>query len=148
MSFPGSGSGDPSPSVRLGEVPSPGRAGAAQVTRRALLAADLLDDLLRDVPGNLGVGVELHGVDGSALRLAAQVADVAEHLRERDDGADDLGAARVLHGLDVAAAGVQVAYDVTHVLLRGPDLHGHDRLEEGRVGAPRGLLERHRTGGL
>src|SRR3954447_25259367 len=69
-----------------------------------LLAADLLDDLLRDVPGNLGVGVELHGVDGPALRLAAQVADVAEHLRERDNGADDLGAARVLHGLDLPTA--------------------------------------------
>src|SRR3954466_11128788 len=67
-----------------------------------LLAADLLDDLLRDVPGNLGVGVELHGVDGPALRLAAQVTDVAEHLRERHECTHHLGTARVLHGLDMA----------------------------------------------
>src|SRR6185436_19145951 len=62
-----------------------------------LLAPDLLDDLLRDVAWNLGVGVELHGVDGPALGLAAEVADVAEHLGQGHDGADHLGPADVLH---------------------------------------------------
>src|SRR5580698_6036403 len=33
-----------------------------QVGRLGLLAARLLDDLLRDGPGDLGVGVELHAV--------------------------------------------------------------------------------------
>src|SRR3954467_8995034 len=43
----------------------------------ALLALGLRDDLLGDVPRNLGVGVELHGVAGPAGGLAPQVADVA-----------------------------------------------------------------------
>src|SRR6478609_9764947 len=86
-----------------------------------LLAGRLRDDLLRDVRGNLGIGVELHAVASPALRLRPQVADVAEHLRQRHEGAYDAGAATLLHCLDDAAAGVQVADDVTHVLLGSGD---------------------------
>src|SRR5215210_6341688 len=70
------------------------------------LAPGLLDDLLRDVPRNLGVGVELHAVVRPALRLGPQVANVAEHLGQRDLGPDHLDAAGVLHGLDLPTAGV------------------------------------------
>src|ERR1700761_9196355 len=38
-----------------------------------LLAPRLRDDLLRDVPGNLGVGVELHAEHSPALGLASQI---------------------------------------------------------------------------
>src|SRR6266498_1168003 len=86
--------------------------------RIGLLAGCLGDDLLRDVRGNLGVGVELHGVVRPALSLRPQVADVAEHLRERHQRLDDAGAGPLLHGLDLTTAGVQVADDVTHVRLR------------------------------
>src|SRR4051794_39071796 len=65
-----------------------------------LLAGRLRDDLLRHVRGNLGVGVELHAVTGPALRLRPQVADVAEHLRQRHESAYDAGAAALLHRLD------------------------------------------------
>src|SRR3954464_2066238 len=74
------------------------------VLRRGVLPAGLLDDLLRDVLRDLGVGVELHRVHRPALRLAAQVADVPEHLRQRHQGPYHLGPADVLHGLDLAAA--------------------------------------------
>src|SRR5438105_7543471 len=66
-----------------------------------LLASGLLDDLLRDVLRNFRVGVELHRVAGPPLGLAAEVADVAEHLRERDEGLHDLRTRLLLHGLDL-----------------------------------------------
>src|SRR5215211_5081257 len=115
---------------------------------RCSLACRLRDDLLRDVPGNLRVGVELHGVARAALGLRPQIADVAEHLRERHDRAHDARTAPLLHRLDEAPAGVEVADDVTHVLFRGGDLDGHHRLEQHRVGLTSGLLQRDRTGDL
>src|SRR6478735_7776487 len=114
----------------------------------ASLASGFLDDLLRDVPGNLGVGVELHRVHRTTLGLGPQVANVSEHLRQRDKGADDLGTADVLHALDLATAGVDVTDDVAHVVLGRTHLDGHHRLEEHGVGLADGLLEHHRAGDL
>src|SRR5438270_3871038 len=90
-----------------------------------LFAVGLRDDLLRDVRGNLGVGVELHAVARPALRPRPQVADVAEHLRQRDQRSDDACTAAFLHGLDLATAGVEIADHVTHEVLGGRDLDGH-----------------------
>src|ERR1700761_7699541 len=67
----------------------------------------LRDDLLRHVRGNLGVGIELHAVARPALGLRPEVADVAEHLRQRYQSLDDAGAGALLHRLDQAAAGVE-----------------------------------------
>src|SRR3954465_11601802 len=97
-----------------------------------LLARRLRDDLLRDVRRNLGVGVELHAVARPALGLRPQVADIAEHLRQRYQRLDDAGAAALFHRLDDAAPGVEVTDDVAHVVLRGDDLDGHHRFEERR----------------
>src|SRR3954471_2488275 len=113
-----------------------------------LLAGRLRDDLLGDVGRDLGVRVEHHGVARPSLGAAAQVAHVAEHLRERDQGPDDAGAGALLHRLDDPAPGVQVADDVAHVVLGRDDLDGHERLEQGRVGLACGLLEDHRAGDL
>src|SRR5919112_4205007 len=113
-----------------------------------LLAGRLGDDLLGDVGRDLGVRVEHHGVARPSLGAAAQVAHVAEHLRQRHQGPDDAGAGALLHRLNGPAAGVQVADDVTHVVLGGDDLDGHQRLEQGRAGLACGLLEDHRAGDL
>src|SRR4051794_221948 len=113
-----------------------------------LLARRLGDDLLGHVGRDLRVAVEDHRVAGPTLGAAAQVAHVAEHLRERDQGPDDAGAGALLHRLDDPAPGVQVADDVAHVVLGRDDLDGHQRLEQGRVGLARGLLEDHRAGDL
>src|SRR5579875_3137547 len=67
---------------------------------RSLLAGRLGDDFLRHVLRHLGVAVELHRVARAALRLRAQVTDVAEHLRQRHERLDDAGTAALLHGLD------------------------------------------------
>src|SRR5665647_1488963 len=90
----------------------------AGVSNRELLAPDLRDDLLRDVPRNLRVGVELHAVAGAALGARPEVAHVAEHLRQRHQRLDDAHAGALVHGLDHAAAAVEVTDDVAHVLLR------------------------------
>src|SRR3954465_15035519 len=113
-----------------------------------LLARRLGDDLLGHVGRDLGVAVEDHRVAGPTLGAAAQIAHVAEHLRERDQGPDDAGAGALLHRLDDPAPGVQVADDVAHVVLGRDDLDGHQRLEQGRVGLARGLLKDHRAGDL
>src|SRR5688500_2915078 len=58
---------------------------------RGSLPGRLGDDLLGHVLRDLGVGVELHAVARPALGLRPQVADVAEHLRQGNQGADDAG---------------------------------------------------------
>src|SRR5271165_4813485 len=64
---------------------------AAWFSRRYfwLFAACLGDDLLGNAGRNLGIRVELHAVVRPPLRPAAQVAHVAEHLRQRDKGLHD-----------------------------------------------------------
>src|SRR6476620_3562709 len=119
--------------------------GAVQV---GLLASRLGDDLLGDVGRDLGVRVEHHGVARPSLGAAAQVAHVAEHLRERDQRLDDTGAGALVHRLDGAAPGVQVADDVAHVLFGGDDLDRHERLQQGRAGLACSLLEGDRSGDL
>src|SRR5215471_17022549 len=115
---------------------------------RSLLAARLGDDLLGDARRHLGVGVELHAVVRPALRLAAQVPDVTEHLRQRDESLDHSGPGSFLHGLNLAAAAVQVADHVAHVVLGRRDLDAHHRLEQHRTRLRGGLLEGHRAGDL
>src|SRR6516162_8150856 len=87
-----------------------------------LLASRLGDDLLGDAGRDLGIGIELHAVVRPALRPAAQIPHVAEHFRQRDKCLDHPGPGSFFHGPDLAAAAVQVADDVAHVLLGGPDL--------------------------
>src|SRR5215470_7278075 len=74
-----------------------------------LFASCLSDDLLGDAGRDLGVRVELHVVVRPALRAAAQVAHVAEHLGQRHEGINHPCSCPLFHGLDVAAATVQVS---------------------------------------
>src|ERR1700689_150432 len=110
-----------------------------------LLASRLGDDLLGDAGRDLRIRIELHAVVRPALCPAAQVPHVAEHLRQRDKRLDGPDPGSFLHGLDLATAAVQVADDFTHVLLRRPDLYGHDRLEQHGTRMGGRLLERHRA---
>src|SRR5471032_335980 len=56
-----------------------------------LLSAGLRNDLEGDILRDLRVRVELHRVAGPTLGLAAEVSDIAEHLREGHEGRDDPG---------------------------------------------------------
>ena len=91
----------------------------------------------------------LHGVEAATLGLGTQVGRVAEHAGEGHECRDLLDTAiACLHGLDLAAAGVEVANDVAHVLLRdnGNDLH--HRLGEDGISLSHSLLEGHGAGDL
>src|SRR5699024_8193301 len=89
----------------------------AELNTGESLSGRLGDDLLGHGLGDLGIRVEHHGVVRPALGLRPQVADVAEHLRQRDLRPDDACTAALLHGLDLATAGVQVTDDLAHVVL-------------------------------
>src|SRR5687768_1061169 len=109
--------------------------------RARLLAADLLDDLVGDVRGNLGVRVELHRVRRLTGGLRPQVANVPEHLGQRHEGVDDHVAVTLLLRLDLAAARVDVADDRAQEALGRDHLDGEHRLEQHRLGPAGGLLE-------
>src|SRR3990170_4799913 len=106
-----------------------------------LLAADLLDDLVGDVRGNLGVRVELHRVRRLTGGLGPQVANVPEHLGQGHKGVDDHVAVTLLLSLDLATARVDVADDRAEEALRRGHLHGEHRLEEDRLRTGGRLLE-------
>src|SRR6202453_5216984 len=132
----------------VGFDPPAGASGGGAELTAWLLASRLGDNLLGDAGRNLGIRIELHAVIRPALRPAAQIPHVAEHLRQRDKCLDCPGPGSFLHGLDLATAAAQVADDLTHVVLGRPDLDGHDRLEQHGIRLAGGLLERHRTGDL
>src|SRR5437763_12472757 len=70
---------------------------------------NLRDNFVGDILGCLVVALEVHRRSGATLRHRAEVCGVAEHLRERDIGRDDLRAARPrLHLLDATTPTVQV----------------------------------------
>src|SRR5699024_10764898 len=94
----------------------------------------LIDDLIPDVLGDLDIVAGLHGVLAAALGAGAQISGVAEHLAQRHEGVDLLGAGAGLKALDLAAAAVQVADDVAHILLGDNDAHLHDGLQQGGIG--------------
>src|SRR6202012_4893629 len=101
--------------------------------RRCLSLGDLGHDLLRHVARYRLVVRELHGVGGTAARHAAQMSDVSEHFRERDDGDHgDVGAALQLI-LDHAAPAVDVADDIAEIIAGGHSLDLHHRLEQYRA---------------
>src|SRR4051812_687977 len=105
----------------------------------------LLNELRGQAVRDLGVVTEFHRRRRPALGHRPQVRDVAEHLGERDERADDLCRPARLHALDLAAAAVEVADDVAHELLGHRDLDPHDRLEDRGIGLPEGVLDGHRA---
>src|SRR5436190_2434390 len=106
------------------------------------------DNFLAHVIRRLLVSIEVHRIRGAPLRARTEVGRVAEHLRERHAGVDDLRAAAVFLRLDLAAPARQVAHDVAHVFLRHDHLDPHHGLEQHRLGLLGGVLERHRPGDL
>ena len=86
------------------------------------------DDFLCDGFGHFNVVRRLHDILAAALGLGTQVIGVAKHLRQRNERTDLLGAKHGFHALDLAAAGVEIADDVAHVILGDVDRHLHDGL--------------------
>src|SRR6185312_4073011 len=68
-----------------------------------------LDDLFRDVRGDLLVLLELHRVRGTSLGRGSQIGRVAEHFAQRDEGLDRQGIAALVLSLHLAAPSRKVA---------------------------------------
>src|SRR3546814_8414733 len=85
---------------------------------------------------------ELHRVARAALAEAAQLIDVAEHVRERNDRLDDLGDSPAVGALDLPAAAVEIADHVAHEFLRGNNLDLHHRFEQLDAGLRRHFAHR------
>src|SRR6266508_4070397 len=98
--------------------------------RTRLLAAYAGDDLVLHRRWGSLVAVELHRVRRATLGPRTQVANIAEHLGQRYLGPHDLTATALLHAGDVPAPAIEVADDVTHVVLGRHDFDRHDRLQQ------------------
>src|SRR6266849_10398534 len=72
-----------------------------------LLAAVLLDYFLRQRRGQFRVMRKMHGEGGAALRAAAQIRRITEHLRQRYFHADYVAARAVFRALNRRTPRVQ-----------------------------------------
>src|SRR6185436_2293768 len=112
------------------------------------------DDLVLQVARYLVVVGHLHVVGAAGARHRGQLGVVAEHLRQRHLGLDDLHAAALLHALRAPAPAGEVAHHRARVFLGHADLDLHDWLQERGpalrdrvlVGERAGDLERHLRG--
>src|SRR6476620_1026371 len=102
-----------------------------------VLRLHLFGDRLR----NLRIVVELHGELRPALAHRAERVHVAEHVGERDQGADHRGIAAGLLTTHLAAPAGQVADDAADIVLRRHRLDLHDRLEQLGTGFQRAFAE-------
>src|SRR5579872_2652255 len=130
-----------------GESPTPGNPSGRECLRLAARPR-FLHQLLRDVVRDLFIVRKLHRVRRAPLRIRPQRGRVPEHLRERHLGLHDPQCAPLLHRHDPAAAGVEVADHVAHVLVGRHRLDLHHGLQQHRRCRLRGRLERHRPGNL
>src|SRR5215813_1054376 len=94
--------------------------------RRGSRLSHLGDDLVRYLLRNRLVVREFHRVRGTAAGHAAQLSDVTKHLRQRHGCHDgNVGTALDLL-LNGAAPAIDVADDITQVVLRSDGLNLHD----------------------
>ena len=103
----------------------------------------LIDDLFLNALRDLDVVRGLHRVLTTSLRAGTEVGGIAEHLGEGNERIDLLRAGAGLEALDLTAAAVEVADDITHILVGDNDADLHDRLEQRGAGLLAGFLERH-----
>src|SRR5262245_4512015 len=90
---------------------------------------------------HLRIVVELHGELRPALAHRAERVHVAEHVGERDHGADHRGIAARLLAAHLAAPAGQVADNAADIFLRRNRLDLHDRLEQLGARFQRALAE-------
>src|SRR5690606_17151296 len=106
------------------------------------------NDFLGNRLGHFLVMVKLHAVDGPTLRQRTHVGGVAEHFGKRNQCANDLCVLALSHALNASPAAVEVADHVTHVLLGGDHLDGHNGLHDDRFCPARSVTKSHPPGNL
>ena len=105
------------------------------------------DDLLGVLRGNFLVSFKAHGEGAAALRHGTKVGGILEHFALGNFGGYALGAVYLVHTHDAAAALIDVADDVAHVLVGDGDFYVIDGLKEDGAGLIE-LLEREAGSGL
>jgi len=105
------------------------------------------DDLLGILSGNFLVALKVHGEGAAALRHGTKVGGILEHFALGNFGGYALGAVYLVHTHDAAAALIDVADDVAHVLVGDGDFYVIDGLKEDGAGLIE-LLEREAGSGL
>ena len=103
------------------------------------------NDLVSNVLGHRLVVRRLHDILATALSLGTQVSGVAEHLSQRNECIDTLGASHCLHALDLTTASIQVADNIAQILIGNDDSHLHDGLGDDRISLAHSILECHGT---
>src|SRR6187549_1063429 len=91
---------------------------------------DLLAHLVEHAARNGGVVAELHRELPAARGVGAQIADVTEHLAERNVGFDAHVGRRRLLAVDHAAPAVQIADHIANVCVRDEHVDLHDGFEQ------------------
>ena len=109
-----------------------------------LLGKNLFLNILR----NGFILLKEHGVIAASLGSGTKVCGVAEHLGKRYISLHHLAAADVLHTLDTAAAGVDIADNVAHVFLRHGNFHFHNGLQKNRIALLHSVLKCHGSGNM
>ena len=85
---------------------------------------------------------KLHRKAGTAAGEVTELRSITEHLHQGDNGIDFLGTLTVTaHGPDLSTAAIQIADNVTDILIRSVDLHLHNRFHKDGIAFHESLLE-------
>src|SRR5438105_3727612 len=106
------------------------------------------DELFLDLRRNHVVVRHLHLERAAALGHGGEVETVSKHLGHGDFGLHHGVAAFVVHALNSAAAGIQIAHDAAGKFIGHSDLHLHDGLQQRRFGLFHPFLESDAAGEL
>src|SRR5208282_1638586 len=106
------------------------------------------DDLFRHMTRGLFIARKMHRVLGASLRAGTHMRRVPEHLRQRNDGLDDLRTGAMLHAFDASATRTQVTHDGARVIFRRHYFDRHHRLQNHRARLACRFFESHRAGNL
>src|SRR5579859_5187318 len=89
---------------------------------------------------------KMHRESCAALRAAAKVGCISEHLGERNFHTNHVAACAIFRALNRGTPRVQVTENSGHIFFRNDDFDFHNRFQKNRLGLGTGFFVRHRTG--
>ena len=89
--------------------------------------------------------IKKHGVRGPALSSGTQIRRISEHAAQGDMGPNDLHTMAHFQADYPSPTTVQIAHDITHIIVGREHFHKHDGLEQNRSRLLAGFLHGHGT---